>query len=231
MSKKREIIIFVKAPVPGNVKTRLVPPLSYDQAAELYRAWAKEAFKNAAGLQSAHVEVAYAAHPKIPTPDWLYNGQIPADYFMQSDGSLGERLIHAFTRAFTNGMERVVIIGSDSPGLPFKYFEDAFNHLNSKDIVLGPSQDGGYYLIGLSKSLRPEIFQNISWSTSLVFAQTLNAAAQIGLSTELLPEYFDIDTFHDLEKLRDRYERQPFQAETQPFIKTCLKEDSHDRNV
>ena len=141
---------------------------------------------------------------------------------MQPDGSLGDRLIHAFSRAFANGMERAVIIGSDSPGLPLNYLEDAFDRLNSADVVLGPSQDGGYYLIGLSKSLHPEIFQNISWSTSLAFAQTLNAAKQIGLSAELLPEYFDIDTFHDLKKLRDRYERQP-------FIKTRLREDSHDR--
>src|SRR3972149_27002 len=103
MSDKSEIVIFVKAPVPGNVKTRLVPPLSYDQAAELYRSWARETFANAIGLQSAHVEVAYAAHPETPTPGWLYGGQSPADYFMQSDGSLGERLIHAFSRAFANG--------------------------------------------------------------------------------------------------------------------------------
>jgi glycosyltransferase A (GT-A) superfamily protein (DUF2064 family) len=97
-------------------------------------------------------------------------------------------------------MEKVVIIGSDSPGLPSRYLEEALDRLAHADIVLGPSRDGGYYLIGLSKSLRPQIFQNVSWSTNRVLDQTLEAAKNAGSSVELLPEYFDIDTFDDLER-------------------------------
>ena len=207
MPKKNELIIFVKAPVPGNVKTRLVPPLSYEQAAGLYRTWAKEAFVNANHLDDAKVEIAYASHPKIPVPNWLSEGKTQPDYFMQQGGHLGERLIHAFSRAFSNGMQRVVIIGSDSPGLPCNYLIDAFHHLERSDMVLGQAQDGGYYLVGLSHCSRPELFQDIPWSSSQVFARTIEAAAKTGLSVQLLPEYSDIDTFYDLEQFRAQYER------------------------
>ena len=198
MSCSKRIIIFVKAPVPGKVKTRLVPALSYENAAELYRAWAREVFLLASRLKDTYVEIAYDRHPQFPTPDWLCNGGKHPDYFLQSHGILGHRLTYAFSRAFTNGARQAMILGSDSPGLPLNYLLKAFDYLKCHDLVLGPSYDGGYYLIGLRGSLRPELFQNISWSSSQVLSQTLNAVNQIGLSHALLPKYFDIDTFQDL---------------------------------
>ena len=208
MCREKEIIIFVKAPVPGNVKTRLVPPLGYNQAAELYRAWAREALVNVKRLEDTRVEVAYAAHPEIPSPDWLSDDKNSPDYFMQSGGNLGEKLTHAFVRAFSAGMRRVVIIGSDSPGLPAGYLMNAFGALERADVVIGPSDDGGYYLIGLRNCLQPDLFRDIPWSSPKVLGRTMDAVSRVGLTVELLPEYFDIDTFDDLEKYQAKFGRE-----------------------
>jgi len=201
MNPSAKLIIFVKAPVPGKVKTRLVPPLTHARAAAHYESWAKEIFKRAQVLDAITVEIAYAHDPLLPTPQWLDVHSEPIPYFLQIGDTLGERLTHAFNTAFHDGYKTVVAIGSDSPGLPIDYIRQAFTALKNHDCTIGKTEDGGYYLVGLSHKIPNGIFENISWSTSHVFNQTLQKAIELNLSVQLLPEYFDIDRPTDLERL------------------------------
>ncbi|MBI3013415.1 MAG: TIGR04282 family arsenosugar biosynthesis glycosyltransferase [Elusimicrobia bacterium] len=199
---RSQLILFVKAPSPGFVKTRLVPPLSFEQAARMYKGWAQDIYRRSYQLDSVNIEVAYDPHPNYPTPQWLdeKNGRVP--FFLQKGENLGERLKNAFDRSFQAGFKKVAIIGSDSPGLPLKNIQDAFAALETADLALGPSLDGGYYLIGLKESL-PELLDGISWSTNHVLSQTLDAAKRRGTSFHLLEPYFDVDYAQDLERIKE----------------------------
>jgi rSAM/selenodomain-associated transferase 1 len=203
-SARNKLILFVKAPVPGQVKTRLTPALTPEQACGLYRSWACDIYRRSSEWGGAQIEVAYAPHPSFPTPDWV-SAEASVASFEQEGKTLGEKLIRAFSSGFSRGADRVVIIGSDSPGLPVDYLEQAFEGLSAKPVALGPADDGGYYLIGLQGRLRPELFQDIAWSTDSVFSQTMDRASRFGLSVHLLPGYFDIDTPEDLRKLPEAY--------------------------
>ncbi len=204
------LILFAKAPVPGRVKTRLTSVYTKEEAARLYRGWARGIYSSVLEL-GVPVQVAYEALPEFPGPEWIGNGE-RLEFFYQSGKSLGERLSHAFSRAFKEGADRVVAIGSDSPGLPVRYLQDAFAALESKESVLGPTPDGGYYLIGMNRFL-PDLFQNISWSTPKVFNETLEIILQKRYSLKLLPEYFDIDVPEDMERLKN------------PIIHACAAQD------
>lgn len=191
----KKIIIFVKAPEPGRVKTRLCPPLSSAEAALLYQAFVQDTLAMAAQIQQTTVELAYEPTDSYPDLAWL--GRENLSFFKQEGKDLGSRLIHAFERAFVNGSVRVVIIGSDSPALPSDYIRRAFAEMDSHDVALGPTADGGYYLIGLTRPA-PQIFQNISWSTAAVYNQTVGLVKQHGLSLAELPLFWDIDKAEDL---------------------------------
>lgn len=204
------LILFAKAPVPGHVKTRLTSVYTNEEAAILYRGWARGIYSRAlkAGVP---VQVAYEALPEFPGPDWIGNGE-RLEFFYQSGATLGERLTRAFSHAFKEGVKRVAAIGSDSPGLPVRNIRDAFTALESVESVLGPTPDGGYYLIGMSRYL-PDLFRNISWSTPKVFNETLEIIHQKRYSLKLLPEYFDIDIPEDMERLQH------------PIIHACASQD------
>lgn len=200
--EKEKLILFVKAPVPGRVKTRLAPTLTYEKAAELYRSWSREIFKRVRDSSFLSIEIAYEPHPDFPTPEWLNGEGDSTDFFLQNGAHLGEKLLNAFGRAFENGTERAVIIGSDSPGLPVDYIKDAFVALEKYDLVLGPTKDGGYYLVGLKNKADPALFKNIAWSSSKVLFQTMEAAKALNFKLRLLPEYFDVDVADDLKYLK-----------------------------
>lgn len=199
----KNLILFVKAPVPGRVKTRLVPPLTHEEACRLYRGWSREIYRSVRELDGVRVEVAYESHPAFPTPDWLDLGRDRVPFFEQERGDLGRRLVQAFSRAFESGQERVAVIGSDSPGLPLQHIRETFAALEGHDLVLGPTQDGGYYLVGLRKRVIQRIFEGIPWSTTGVFTNTVKVAAEMGLRLHLLPEYFDIDRPEDLKRIKE----------------------------
>lgn len=194
----KKIIIFAKDPVPGKVKTRLCPPLSPEQAASLYKSFAKDVVKAALEVHNAEVEIAWCGE-KIPVLTWLNPSPLPV--FLQEGANLGERLTHAIARAFKNKATRVVVVGSDSPGLTPKDFEKAFDILDDgSDVALGPAEDGGYYLIGLKKPI-PGIFEGISWSTDRTLKETMTLAKRLNVSIDLLSHYTDIDTFDDILRL------------------------------
>lgn len=190
------VLAVLKAPVPGRVKTRLAPALGAEGAAEAYRRMARAVASQLKRLRGRVVWV-YDASPEFPDLSWL--GLNGAEIWPQAPGGLGERLAAAFRRAFREDGGPVCAVGMDSPGLPAERFEEALRELGTADVVLGPTEDGGYYLIGLA-AWRPELFEGIPWSTERVLPETLRRAEALALRAALLPEYFDVDTPADYER-------------------------------
>lgn len=201
------LLVFVKAPVPGRVKTRLAAELGQEGAARAYRSMAARVRDAALGLGGVRLVWVYDPAPAFPDLGWLLGARAaPArgarrpEVFRQSRGGLGARLRAAFARAFREGGGPVCAIGTDSPGLTTKALKRAFALLREDPVVLGPARDGGYYLIGM-REWRPELFRDIPWSTSRVLGETLEAARRTGIAARLLPALSDVDTAEDWERL------------------------------
>ncbi len=198
-------IVFVKNPVPGQVKTRLLPLLSPEGAASLYRAFLVDWCTALSELPGSDLVIAYTP------PDGLHGLKTligeGATYIPQGDSGLGERLTAVSRWACNRDYEKFLIVGSDSPTLPIAYIERGMELLDSRDLVIGPSTDGGYCLIGFSKSgadrTIPVIFQDIAWSTEHVLRETLEKVDGTNATLGLLPPWYDVDTPSDLEFLRD----------------------------
>jgi hypothetical protein len=193
------LIIFTKAPIPGQVKTRLCPPLTPDEAASLHGSLVLDLLEHSCGVASTDRFLACA-----PPSDHVFFKILEERHgvrlLTQTGDDLGARMARAMADVFTLGYRRVLVIGTDLPTLPASAIGDAVQQLASRDLVLGPALDGGYYLIGLRKPA-PELFAGIPWSTDRVLAQTQQKAAALGLSTGLLPVRRDIDTVEDLRAL------------------------------
>ena len=198
-------IVFAKNPVPGQVKTRLLPLLSPDQVASLYRAFLVDWCNALSSLPAIDLVVAYTPPDGLGDLKTLIGEQ--AIYIPQVDSGLGERLTAVSRWACDQDYGTFLLVGSDSPTLPIAYIERAMELLESRDIVIGPSTDGGYYLIGFSKSganrTIPVIFQDIAWSTEHVLRQTLEKVDSAGAKLGLLPPWYDVDTPSDLRFLRN----------------------------
>ncbi|HND87700.1 MAG TPA: TIGR04282 family arsenosugar biosynthesis glycosyltransferase [Saprospiraceae bacterium] len=185
------LLIFLRNPVLGQVKTRLARSLGDAEALRIYRLLLDKT-RHAALDVAAHRWLCYTDFPDL-ADEW------PNAFFekkSQSPGDLGERMAAAFRQAFEAGARRAVIIGSDCPQLDGPALQVAFEMLDTADIVLGPASDGGYYLLGM-KHLAPALFQGIAWSTGSVLQQTLAASRAAGLSVTLLPMLRDVDTLED----------------------------------
>ncbi|OGR90625.1 MAG: hypothetical protein A3J74_05855 [Elusimicrobia bacterium RIFCSPHIGHO2_02_FULL_57_9] len=193
------IMVFVKAPVPGRVKTRLCPPLSPTQAATLYIAFVKDTLEAARGVENSQADIFYDPSADFPDLRWIESAPL-LPFFPQKGDDLGMRLDHAFNGTLSRGAGKAVAIGSDTPHIAPTAIERAFSLLERADVVLGPAADGGYYLIGL-KEPHDFLFQEISWSTVNVLRQTLERAKQRGLKVVMLPTLFDVDTISDLREL------------------------------
>lgn len=193
---KEAIVIFSRLPRPGRSKTRLIPALGADGAATLQKemtrqvvAWARLA----ADRRQARVEVCHTGDG-AEMARWLGPGQ---GYAPQGKGDLGARMARAFARAFAEGASRVVVIGSDIPGLTDAHLERALDALRDAPLVLGPAPDGGYHLVGLSAPL-PGIFEGIAWGGREVLAHTLERAEEAGVTPVLLEPLPDLDRPQDL---------------------------------
>lgn len=207
MKKGTALIIFAKAPIPGRVKTRLQPYLSPNGCAKLQASFILDTVMLAQEVKGA--EILLACHPGIEDPFLKevsdYFGIRP---FRQVGKTLGERISNAVKYVLKIGYGKAVIIGSDSPDLPAGYISKAFVQLDLKDMVLGPSRDGGYYLIGMKEEL--PIFDNIPWSTDKVFEMTVKKAEERGITFSILQEWYDIDTWKDLQRFRASKSRKTF---------------------
>ncbi len=181
---------FVKYPEPGKVKTRLGAEIGYEMAAELYRIFIEQTFQLLEQSAMDAVLVAYSPESKAAE----FSEMVPPQFelFPQHSGTLGERLVHAFSVAFERGADRVLAFGSDSPTVPPEHVKKASTLLDNCDLVLGPSQDGGYYLIGMKQ---PEklLFEGIAWSSSEVLQQTIDRAGRLDLEVKQLPLWYDVD--------------------------------------
>ena len=183
------LIVFVKAPRPGAVKTRLANAIGDLEAAAAYRRLVETLLYQLRGLRE--LEMCFSPDDAASeVRHWLKKGW---SSHPQGDGDLGERLHTAFQRAFQAGAKRVAIIGSDCPAIRVGDIREAWDGLRSHDLVLGPATDGGYWLIGL-RQLRPDLFRGVRWSTDSVFPETIQRAQDAGLSVHLLRELADVDT-------------------------------------
>lgn len=193
------LVIMLKAPRPGSVKTRLVPPLSYEQAACLHRCFLKDIFNSVLKLKGVSVYAAYAPE------GWEgITGLIPKGVkaFPQEGRGLGRRICSVFKRLFAEGHEKITVIGSDSPDLPLDYIKEAFDLLDKRvKLVLGPARDGGYYLIAMNE-FNAGLFTGIPWSTKDVLEDTIKKARQNSIAFKLLEPWHDIDTADDLHYLK-----------------------------
>jgi len=196
---KGVLLIFVKNPKRGEVKTRLAETIGDQQALQIYQRLLILTKKVTDKLNQTK-QVWYSNF--VPETDLWDTGNY--EKRMQSGADLGERMKNAFKDVFDDGYRQVVIIGSDCAELETGILHSAFEELDDVDLVIGPSEDGGYYLLGMSL-FYPDVFDNIDWSTSSVFQQTVDKATKIGLSTTLLPTLNDIDTEQDLKEFNQRH--------------------------
>jgi hypothetical protein len=196
------LLVFARRPVPGEVKTRLTPPLEAEEAAIIYEACLRDVVTHAA-RERGRVELWYAGGRKADA--WFAREFQSMHRERQRSGDLGDRLVDAFARSFEDGAERVVILGGDVPTLPEATLTSAFTDLEDADGVIGPSLDGGYVLIGLRRATWPPgsaLFRDIPWSTERVLSETLRRAGEAGLDMRVLPGWYDVDRVGDLERAK-----------------------------
>ncbi len=222
-AKRDRIIVFTRYPVPSQAKTRLIPSLGPLAAAELQRRMIEQTLKRARSLSSKKqidIEIRYLGRNQQQMRRWLGPGLI---FKRQLAGDLGQRMEAAFREAFDSGAGRVVLIGTDVPDCSMAILAQAFENLLSHDLVLGPTIDGGYWLIGLRKDAK--IFDNITWSTDAVLQQTLERASQLKLSNQLLEPRADVDYPKDLSLL------EPQLLPQQPLISVIIPALNEAENI
>lgn len=195
--KKRNnsLIIFLRYPENGNVKTRLAKTTSYDFATSFYKTCAERIINEVKEIKSINRFAFYSnKDEKTKVEKWLGSKL----FFSPQEGkSLGERMQNAFAKVFSSGAKKVVIVGTDVPDLSAEIIREAFNKLDESDVVIGPSKDGGYYLLGMKK-LHNQLFEDIEFSTAEVYSETVSRLKNFNLTYHILPELQDIDTEEDL---------------------------------
>jgi rSAM/selenodomain-associated transferase 1 len=194
-NKGNSLIIFLKHPKNGQVKTRLAKTTSQDFATKFYKLCAEHIIQTIKEISDINRFAFYSNQSeKKEVESWLGSDLL----FMPQEGDdLGSRMKNAFNSVFSLGSEKVIIIGTDIPELSKELLAEAFDHLNKNEVVLGPSKDGGYYLLGIKK-IYPELFDGIEYSTSSVLSDTIKRIKDLGLSYHLLPVLSDVDTEEDL---------------------------------
>lgn len=192
----RRLLIFLKEPQPGRVKTRLARQVGDVAASHVARTCAELLCKRLRGYCDQTVVRVHPPAAVARVQAWLGGAwQVQA----QQGRTLGARLCRAVEEALQQGIERVLILGTDSPWLTPATLEEAFEALRTSDVVLGPTEDGGYYLIGV-RGRWPALFQRIAWGTSRVCAQTQARARRLGLSVHVLRPGYDIDRYEDWQR-------------------------------
>lgn len=188
MTYNKRLGVFVRVPEVGRVKTRLIPPLTPEQACDLYSAFLSDLFARLAKLKKVAGTVFFAGEGREQL-----RAIVPGRFELapQRGATLGERMRNAF-EVLLQGGGYAVLIGSDSPDIPLVYLKRAYLKLKHRDLVLGPAFDGGYYLIGLRRIL-PSLFDGIGWGTPAVLRQTLEKVRDHGIDCALLPPWYDVD--------------------------------------
>ena len=211
------LIVVAKQPAPGKTKTRLSPPLKPEQASKLYECFLADTLDLIRQVKQVQPVIAF-----LPAGAETYFQQLAPDFgLIQQDGpDLGARLDNAISSYLSRGYQRVVIMNSDSPTLPSVHLSQAFAALESgNDVVLGPCDDGGYYLIGVKQSV-PRLLRDVQMSTPTVAADTIALAVEENLSVHLLPAWYDVDDAGSLIRLSNEVKNsdQRIAAHTRRFI-------------
>ncbi|MEW6202006.1 MAG: TIGR04282 family arsenosugar biosynthesis glycosyltransferase [bacterium] len=198
----RLLILYARMPEPGKVKTRIAKHLGDEAASEIYRKFLDITVARMRTLCDAALRIDY--YPDTPEASGYFKHRYPYMQCMPQSGvDLGSRMNHSLNRAFKDGFLSVCITGSDLPDLPMEYIHTAFESLTTHDLVVGPSTDGGYYLIGL-RAPAPTLFEDIQWGAPSVLECTIEKAEKAKLSYSLLPQWQDVDTPADLHALQMR---------------------------
>lgn len=211
------VVVMIKHPQSGRVKTRLAATLGEQHAVALYRCFVQDLLRTVDAVD---------AHTLLSIDPWTMRADFAAwlgndRWFQPQVGAdLGGRMDDAFSQAFEAGHDRVVLIGSDLPDLPGDLLVKALRGLGRHEVVLGPAQDGGFYLLGWSRrAFRPGLFAAVPWSTPTVFAECREALLRSGLEPHILPSWFDVDLAADLRQLVQR-DLLPRDAATRVFLKS-----------
>ena len=227
IAAKRTLIVMAKEPSPGKTKTRLSPPLSQEEAKEFYQCSLLDTLELMRRVDSVVPVIAYS-----PPEGLRYFQTIAPRGFAlvpQIGKDLGERLDHVLREHLRSEQQRAVVMNSDGPTLPVEYVQQAFLHLDdpSVDVVLGPSDDGGYYLIGLRRPC--SALFDVIMSTATVLRETLERAEQRGLRAVCLPSWFDVDTPEDLRRLSTEIDSLPdhVAANTRRFLSKIAIHKGH----
>ncbi len=211
--------MFAKHWTPGTVKTRLAVSIGEELATEFHRVCVTTILDRFASLGDRRVvgfsppdrEEAFRA---VASEAWTVKAQVAGD--------LGARMAAWFEEAFVAGATRVVLIGSDSPNLPAAFIQSAFDALSSHDVVLGPSDDGGYYLVGMSKMVS-ELFVDVDWGSEQVWEQSIGRLDQAGASFHQLDEWYDVDQLPDLQRLSEHLADEDGFEELRKVVKRALE--------
>lgn len=194
MSNDSALGIMFRIPEHGKVKKRLAAQIGHDEALKAYASMLYETITNVSRLKGVDIYGFYEGKVSQQT-----NVLEIFDVLAQHGKDIGEKMLNAVNQLLKMGYNKVILIGSDSPDVPLKIIYEAFDKLDHHDIVVGPSEDGGYYLIGM-KRLLPAVFKDISWGTSDVMSSTLENIKKAKLSVSLLSQWYDIDNLTSLNR-------------------------------
>jgi len=201
MPEKSIVLLFIKAPFKGRVKSRLAAAVGEEAALDLYKNFILDIIDALSTSGYPFTIFFYPPDAEETITTWLVGH--PAAPQVGSD--LGERMELAFEKIFSEGFTRAILIGSDIPDLTPAVFHEALESLNENDAVIGPAADGGYYMIGFNrKSFQPRIFRGIPWSTDTVFRETMDIMQDSSLRVHLVPQWKDVDSLEDLKALFER---------------------------
>jgi rSAM/selenodomain-associated transferase 1 len=201
MPEKSIVLLFIKAPFKGRVKSRLASAVGEEAALELYKNFILDIIDALSTSGYPFRICFYPPDAEKAVTTWLV-GHSAAP---QDGNDLGERMELAFKKIFSEGFTRAILIGSDVPDLTPAVFREALESLNENDAVIGPAADGGYYLIGFTRrSFLPRIFRGISWSTDTVFRETMDILNDSSLRVHLVPQWKDLDSLEDLKAFFER---------------------------
>lgn len=219
--RDRFLAVVAKRPAAGQTKTRLCPPLTGQQAADLYECFLRDTLGLMAQIPGVQRSISY-----LPADEEGYFRQLAADFALhpQRGDDLGARLDNLLRDALANGAAQAVVMDSDSPTLPAAYVEEAYTRLaDGADVVFGPCDDGGYYLVGVTRP-QPRLLREVAMSTPTVLDDSLAIARSLGLKVALLPVWYDVDTGAELERLQAELTRLPETAA--PHTRRWLAENA-----
>ena len=224
MNNTNALLVIAKRPTPGQTKTRLTPLLTKEEAAALYECFLVDTLDIVRRVPAMDPLIAY-----LPSEARAYFAALAPDFglVLQEGAGLGERLDNALTGCLKRGYERVAVMNSDGPTLPASHLARAFEALrDGADVTLGPSADGGYYLIGV-KQPAPRLLREVRMSTPTVLADTLALAAEERLQVEFLPAWYDVDEAADLARLTRELADAP--PEVAPRTRAFLSQHRDER--